>query len=238
MKLWVMSDLHFEFHPDGGKRFLDTLPDVDHDVAIIAGDLSDFHHLPQSLQRVGQRFRRVLYVTGNHESYSRGQATIDDALRVADQAAPKNVTLLECSTVTLDGQRFVGGTLWFPYEGALGTEHYMNDFHQIKSLRDRVGDRNLETRRYLERNVEPRDVVITHHLPGPCAVHAKYARNALNSYFVGGAEHVCEQKPALWVFGHTHTPMRFRHGATDMICNPLGYPHENPAFNPSLVIEI
>ena len=39
MKILVVSDLHLEFHEDGGREFLQTLDPRDAEVLVVAGDL-------------------------------------------------------------------------------------------------------------------------------------------------------------------------------------------------------
>jgi hypothetical protein len=36
------------------------------------------------------------------------------------------------------------------------------------------------------------------------------------------------QKIASWIYGHTHTPNSTTIHGVPMLCNPIGYPNENP----------
>ncbi len=253
-RFWIMSDLHFEFHPDGGRGFLRSLPDVEHDFAIIAGDLCGSpDSIEASLRLVARRFESVIYVLGNHECYG---GTIAQAAAAAEQACERiedgeigHVSLLQTGSrlrvgsLGDDGIRVRGGTLWFPYRKnePLGCEHHMTDFRVIRGLRDDVDKENRECVRYLEDDVAPGYVVVTHHLPGSSSVHPKYHGDPLNQFFMGGAEHViARNRPALWVHGHTHESVDYRIGDTRVVCNPYGYHGRevNPKFNPALVVEV
>jgi Icc-related predicted phosphoesterase len=239
MKLWIMSDLHFEFHADGGARFLRSLPDIDHDVAIIAGDLCSFPMIGESLRRVSDRFRRVVYVIGNHECYGTG---IQDAVESAAEAAYNlpNVDHIELESMFIDGQRFVGAALWFPYSGVSRHEVQMNDFWQIRGIREDVDSWNRDAVSVLE-GATATDVVVTHHLPHIACVDGKYADSPLNDFFVGGAGHVVKgNAPKLWVHGHTHTSLDFHLERTRIVCNPYGYQGNdlNPEFDFGKVVEI
>jgi predicted phosphodiesterase len=243
MKLWVMSDLHCEFHGDSGERFFAGLPDVDYDVAALAGDLCDFASIPRTYRLIAQRFKRAILVDGNHHAYSRGMHSIAETeFRSREEAAKyPNLSFLERDTVTIDGQRFVGTTLWFPYNARepIGNEWCMNDFDQIRNLHEDVGEWNRLSVRYLEETIEPGDVVVTHHLPSQRCVHPRYAKSSLNAYFVCDVEHVMRvNRPAAWIYGHTHSAAEDWVGDTLMVANPHGYPGENPMFNPGLVIEL
>ena len=44
--------------------------------------------------------------------------------------------------------------------------------------------------------------------------------------------------PSLWIHGHVHSNHEYFCGRTKVLCNPRGYPGENPAFDPHLVVEI
>lgn len=146
MKLWVMSDLHFEFHPDEGARFLAGLPDIDHDAAVIAGDLCDYSRLGKSLSLVGERFKRVAYVIGNHECYG---ASIDEAHALAQQMSPHNVYVLRRERVALP--ELFGCSLWFPQDPEKHSRHEetMTDFFAIRKLRETVGQENTADVKFL-----------------------------------------------------------------------------------------
>jgi predicted MPP superfamily phosphohydrolase len=139
MRLWIMSDLHFEFHQDRGVAFLNALPEPEYDAVAIAGDLSDARNLVRSLELVSKRFKEVYYVLGNHECYG---SWIDVSLATARAVAVevKNLHVLE----TNRHDKVAGATLWFPYE--YGRPHEaewgMTDFEEIRELRRDVGARN------------------------------------------------------------------------------------------------
>lgn len=238
MKLWVMSDLHFEFMPDEGEGFLDALPDIPHDVAVIAGDLCDYPRIPTALRLVGQRFKRVAYVLGNHECYG---GSVQEALDRARSCAPSNVEVLECAA--LGGARLYGATLWFPQDPEKYSrwEEGMSDFFQIRGLRQAAGVANSAAVSFLEGAVAPGEgsTVVTHHLPVLESVHSKFRGSPLNRYFVGEAGAVFERRPRLWVHGHTHESCDYMRGDTRVVCNPHGYwGHAvNPSFDPALVID-
>lgn len=44
--------------------------------------------------------------------------------------------------------------------------------------------------------------------------------------------------PALWVHGHIHRSLDYRVGGTRVVCNPRGYPHENPRFEGTKVVAV
>jgi predicted MPP superfamily phosphohydrolase len=70
MKICLLSDLHLDFHFDGGVEFVRflTIPE-DCDLTIVAGDLCQADHWRwhQSIQEICQKSKQVLYVLGNHQ---------------------------------------------------------------------------------------------------------------------------------------------------------------------------
>ena len=89
--------------------------------------------------------------------------------------------------------------------------------------------------------MRPGDVVVTHHLPTPKAVALCYAKSPLNPFFVHDVkELILKARPALWIFGHTHTSADFVLGDTRLIRNRLGYvgAEQNARFDDQLMVEI
>jgi predicted phosphodiesterase len=240
MKLWIMSDIHTEFHGDKGARFFGELPSIEHDVAILAGDICSWSTLGATLKLASDRFKEVVYVIGNHECY--GLSIGAAAMRAADVCAGlPNAHFLERGALTIGGVGFVGGTMWFPYEGFSQAEFGMTDFRAISGIRQDVGRINRDTVRFLENEASPATVVVTHHLPHVACVDGKYADSPLNDFFVGGAGHVVKDNaPKLWVHGHTHTSLDFHLERTRIVCNPYGYlgSDVNPDFDFGKVVEI
>lgn len=234
MRITLYSDLHMEFMGDPGWRvFVDMTP-IDTDVVVLAGDITSNHRLapplPEVLRTICARHEHVVYVPGNHEYYDASPKQID-AYRDAC-AAIKNLSWLDDSAVTIDGQRFIGGTLWFPdpataHAGMYGTSdlrNHMADFHHIREFEPWVYRKADATRTYLAKNVEAGDIVVTHHLPSFACVAERHLNSALNRYFVHNCESVIEErKPRAWMFGHTHESVDYTMGSTRLLCNPFGY---------------
>jgi len=246
VKLLVLSDLHFEHHRDGGQSFVRCLaPPEDVDVCILAGDIAVGQGIPGALKLFCSRYSKVIYVHGNHELYG---TTRKASHHHTLQAVRKfdNLTWLsphdglESGSVELDGQRFLGSTLWFPQ-----TEnqywHQMMDFHTIKGFKEWVYEENETTQQLLTSHVGADDIVITHHLPTYQSVHPMYAGNPLNDFFVCDLEPlIVVKQPKVWIHGHTHTSLDYLIGKTRVVCNPFGYARreENAKFDFGRVLEV
>jgi predicted phosphodiesterase len=243
MRILVMSDLHVEFRADAGASFIESLDPTDIDVVALAGDIAVSREIPAALGLLCRHFRhaQVLFVHGNHEFYASNVSEVQELTRQVARRH-RNLRWLETRTVKIQGRRFLGATLWFSRDedSALNRE-YLNDFFQIQDFEPWVYEQNRRSVAWLRRVVRPGDVVITHHLPTPKAVAAQFDQNPLNPFFVCDVEDVIEkQRPALWIYGHTHGSADFWLGDTRLVCNPLGYvgAERNPHFDDHYVIEI
>lgn len=235
MNLWIFSDLHH----DHGRFNLE--PPANADVAIAAGDIQNDDFLVALARQLP-----VVFVAGNHEFYGHAYAE-----RLAALRALPGVTVLDNDTVTIDDVRIHGATLWTDYGynplAAETARRSMNDHRYIKWTKEpyqrflpsHATKMHEASRRYLAENVEPGDVVVTHHAPSERSIAPKYAGQLLNhAYFSALDAEIEAWKPALWVHGHVHTSFDYQIGETRVLCNPHSYPSENPDFNPALVVAV
>jgi hypothetical protein len=75
--------------------------------------------------------------------------------------------------------------------------------------------------------VKKGDIVVTHMLPSAACTAPRYAGNPDNRYFIGHCDDIIlEQRPAYWLFGHTHDSNTVSMEETLCISAPRGYPSE------------
>jgi len=241
MIVQLLSDLHLEHHRDRGQSLLQSLDPAGVDVLILAGDIvqaMSADWVRSVFEAFAARYPHVLYVPGNHEYYGSRPRDVDALLEGIDLP---NFHLLNPGVVTIDGQRFVGATLWFPLtDDERRYRGYLNDFNAIEGAVPWIHDAHAAHRRYLEEALAPGDVVITHHLPALPSIDPKYAGSPLNRFFWAQADDLVEQRRArLWVHGHTHVHVDYLLGETRLLANPLGYPHEQGCrFQEKLLVEL
>jgi len=231
MEIQIVSDLHREF-----KNLEDPLGFAPvADILVIAGDICvSLRPLELTLSRIAKLYRDVVIVLGNHDYYG---WRIEDLL--AKIKVPENVHLLDNSSIKLEGQRFIGGTLWFGNDPAAQMyKSQLADFSQVSHPED-IYEENRATRNYLLDNIQPGDVVITHHLPTYKSVAHEFTNSVFNSFFVSPLPEAFELEPKLWIHGHTHSQMDYELNHTRVICNPMGYLHSpNYRFNPGLTVSL
>lgn len=256
MNIQLLSDIHTERHHDQGLAWANDLDPAGVDV-VIAGDLCYAKALIAVLGALCQRFKHVVYVLGNHEFYGKvlskeplkvklgpARSTVLGYLSHLGDTYP-NFHFLENSHTTIDGQRFIGCSLWFPHrrENPLFYSHIW-DFDLIRDYLDWVYDVNKASQAFLNEQVQKDDVVVTHYLPHWEGVHRRWrgAKGAaLNRFFLCDMAPLIERvQPKLWLFGHTHDSIDTKVGDTRLVCNPFGYldHDENEHFDPELFIEI
>lgn len=238
MRILAVSDLHLEFHEDGGREFLRTLDPQIADVLVVAGDLCVVGMLYGVAKALCGRFAHVVYVTGNHEYYGSSRDEVHRTLAAIEPDLPGFHWLHE-TEVVIDGVRFGGTTLWFrddPQNELYA--HMLNDFSAIRDFRRWGYEDNTRAIRFLEERAASCDVVVTHHLPARGSLDPRYAGSPLNRFFLCDVEDViADARPHLWIHGHTHASCDYRLGATRVVCNPAGYYGENVDFNSRLVVE-
>ncbi len=251
MKIRVLSDLHLEFQAW-------TPPVVPADVVVLAGDI---HSGVEGIAWGRENFpeSEIIYVPGNHEFYG---SEMNDMLRRMRRAAEQSgVHLLDADSLEIDGVRFLGATLWtdFALYGAepkdiarsmaIG-QSMMADYQVIRRkdtgplTPDDTREIHQLQRAWLNHELPKpfvgSTVVVTHHLPHPNSVHAKYKGDLLNPCFASDMSMLLRPPVKLWIHGHTHESMDYEVEGTRVVCNPRGYlPQEpNMRFNPKLVVEV
>jgi Icc-related predicted phosphoesterase len=235
MKIQIVSDIHSEhyFHYDYAKFFRPGA-----DILILAGDIGNCsdkgyrNKLYSLMSELVKMYPHVVYVDGNHEYYGAPLQETRSYLKWMNDNIP-NFYWLDNDLVEINGQRFLGGAMWFPKpEDPLWifTKKLFEDFSAIKgNFQDWVFDQNTAFRSFYGLNVKQDDIVITHYLPSDVCVHNKFKGNKGNIFFVSDMEEYFDlgKKPKLWIHGHTHYAHDLVHDGIRIICNPVGYSSEN-----------
>lgn len=246
MRLRVVSDLHFEFQRDNGKSLMkDLVKDSAFDVLVVAGDLTSAERLTSGLECVAAATDKpIIYVLGNHEYYGGSFKSVLEEAR-AFAAEHLHLHLLEEDALTIQGQRFVGCTLWYPHPKDISLDEDMGDFTYIyeAGVGPAIHAKALSAAEYLRKTVQKGDVIVTHFLPHARSIAPKFKGSIINRYFLHNVGDVVEKEPSLWIHGHTHVSLDYRVGKTRVVCNPFGYAKNqadepNPKFNERFTVEV
>lgn len=227
MQIQVMSDLHFAHR--NWHEFIEPL--VGGEVLVLAGDIMELAELGRAkaiFAAFAKKFGDVLYVPGNHEFYETNPTVAYESLERIVKDIPNFRLLKAGEPVTVNGQRFLGDTMWFPDTPVCRMlEGQWSDFFCIQNLRPWGYQQNQKFIEFLDKELKTSDVVVTHHLPSFKSVSSKYKNNIFNAFFVSDVEKlIAERQPKLWIHGHTHQQFDYDIGSTRVYCNPLGYPRE------------
>lgn len=249
-----MSDLHVEFYGTVAMpRAVDGA-----DFVIVAGDTC--RGLVRAVETLRDAFPRVEVATvaGNHEYYGCELGAELEAGRV--RARQLGVHLLSDDAVTIGKARVVGATLWTDYclfgaglrEPAMHTaRNGMRDHKQIAWRKnpwarfrpEEAAALHLRSRIFLETElakVHPGPViVVSHHGMTLEAISPANQRSLLSAAYASELLPLIDRhRPAAWVSGHTHHPMKLCRNGTKLVSNGRGYPGENAGFDPAFVMEI
>lgn len=254
MKLQIFSDTHLNYTP-----FMkwDIIPEAD--VVVIPGDLCSspkaakvfFRNMGAVLEG-----KEVIYVLGNHEYYGGHMYDSLDEYKEAVSDYP-NVHLLEKETLSLDGVTFVGTTLWSDLSDPLGraaVQNLLNDFILIGTNeglltgemyhREHMACKGWLLKELEARKADERVVAVTHHSPSCHCRNRKYdyekgARYTRQGFCTDLNTFIQMWSPIYWVYGHTHSSVRFTLGHTTIISNQYGYTGETDMnYNPGLLVEV
>jgi hypothetical protein len=237
MKICLFSDLHLDFHFDGGAEFMSQLAIPDCDLTVIAGDLSQADHWrwKKNIEEICAKSKHVLYVLGNHEYYGASITEVDVKAHKLPDSIP-NLTIASRAKVLtsqdipcLGKLCMLAGTLWFP--DAPDHRYYkdlMSDFGYIEGLEPEIYRRNERFDILLHGIKDEPCIVVSHHLPSFSSVHPKYRRSSINRFFVGfdSDEVIRGSQIKCWIHGHGHDAVDYKIGDCRVVSNPAGYPSE------------
>lgn len=250
MILQYCSDLHLEFRDN--RDFLKSYPlQPQGDILLLAGDIVPFammENYNDFFDWVSDHFNLTYWLPGNHEYYhgdaAKRSGTVHEKIR-------SNVHLVNNISFQQDQVKLVFSTLWtkIGISNQWDIERGMSDFHLIKFNGSRFSAENfnqlhLDCRRFLQQEinkcVDGKTVVISHHVPSFLNYPEKYKTDTLNEAFgVELFDFIESSKIDYWIFGHHHHNMLpFTIGCTSLLTNQLGYVkyHENLLFDPAKTI--
>lgn len=253
MKIHLISDLHCDF-----ARYEHEFPDCD--VVVIAGDIGEDPNFLTDICNFNPT-HRIIFVPGNHCFYG---ASIDSRMKTFKRIESEcsNLNVLQNKTVEIDGVLFFGSTLWsgldaYPHWKDRMETWYAYNISDSRYITGWSTDLMLDEHRhakrklnlFLEQKTDQKKIVVTHFAPSLNSVHPTYVDQVpFNSYWCNNLPDSLIVRSDLWLHGHVHNNFDYVIAPYDsdrtcrVVCNPRGYVtsygHENPDFDPNLVLEI
>lgn len=251
MKLRVFSDIHNEIRRYYQKNkykpwFPEPLATDKDTILILAGDIDHAKQIPKYLNLLAPQFKAVIHVAGNHEFYG---SNVQSCRRKMQEGLADNVYHLDNECVTIEGQKFLGTTMWTNLTGREAEiMRVMNDYRQIRT-RAAGGYRRIhpyDTTEYhklalqfIANNVTKDTIVITHHSP---ISPGNSALGGFNPYGIQPSDvdyayHAClenqildDWNPKAWISGHVHKVSDNQYFNTRLITNCVGYMGEEADY--------
>lgn len=257
-RLLVMSDLHIEFGD------LDV-PDVDVDVAVLAGDIHVGIAAVEWSECLARRLGiPVVLIAGNHEHYGTARALHGSMTqnfvdyRTFAERTEGRLVFLERASAVVAGVRFLGCTLWTDFDlfgnppaAMAAAARGMNDFRLISyepgvlftpaHAREEFEQAKAFLADELAKEFNGPTVLVTHHSPSLRSVPAPFKTDILSAAYASNLDElVAASGASLWVHGHHHDSSDYMLGGTRVVCNPRGYTGhaQNRDFDREFIVEL
>jgi predicted phosphodiesterase len=234
-KFSLLSDLHVD-HPQPKTPYADL-----EEWVIVAGDTSNGLLGTKFLNKLKNKGHKVFAVDGNHEHYSnRTQG------RTPAQTEAQFYAGIEQNNIVpvAEGLTIIGCNGWYLVDDEALWDNYMNDRRNGDLTAAFVNLKALEQANFVREallSTEGKVIVVTHTAPCLDTLNPEYDGHYSNKWYWNPLMHPLPNefadKIAVWVHGHTHAPADKIVGGVRVVCNPRGYPSENPGWKP-LTIEI
>lgn len=242
IKAHIYSDLHFEFMSKAQLNafFMDLgnyIQKNPADLAILAGDICQIGEREdlyvECLKKLCKKYQQVIMTLGNHECYGSSIRTaLDFTWGLQKLPSFKNLKILNNDHFVYNGQRFVGGTMWYPDKGDHFAKKQLNDFSRINDIEKEVYEEHNHFVEYTVPYFKKDDIVITHNMPFNECIAPKFAGSVVNQFFAYDLRpHLIPGNlPKMFIHGHTHSPINITVNVgtetTWVYGNPKGYPFE------------
>jgi len=239
MRLFAISDIHVDY--DVNEKWVTGLSLADHqqDVLIVAGDVSDSRLLlERTLAALARRFRKVLFVPGNHDLWVLRDGPEKNSMQKFDEVG----AVVEASGASMQPFRERGVSIipllgWYDYTFGEPSEELRSVWMDYRACRWPRGFAERDVAAYFEalndKHLPPAaDKVVTysHFLPR-IDVMPHFASAGRVLYPVLGSRHIDRQLrklgSTLHVYGHSHVNRRVTIDGVTYVNNAFGYPSES-----------
>ncbi|MCU1350277.1 MAG: calcineurin-like phosphoesterase family protein [Acidobacteria bacterium] len=239
MRVFATSDIHVDY--DENARWIRDLSIADYqdDVLILAGDVTDtLNLLESSLATLSKKFRKVLFVPGNHDLW----VIRDDRRKNSLQKFDDVRAAVEASGASMEPFRERGMSIipllsWYDYSFGEPSEELRSAWMDYRACRWPIGYTEKQIAAYFaafnEKHVSPAgDMVITYShflpridvMPGYIPAASRFLYPILGSKLLD--VQLRRLNARMHVYGHSHVNRRVEIDGVSYINNAFGYPSE------------
>ncbi len=247
-RIQYVSDLHLELYKQLPP--FQTLLKPSAPYLALAGDIGQPIQLRLFFNWASPQWKQIFYVAGNHEYYnlkkygSTMKTSMEERKWELDDVCQSypNIHFLHSSApshyLEEENVAVVGSTVWTdpsPHEDS----DRMNDYHCIYTndgllTTSQVGKIHKQEKEVLDAEITKwgnkgaQICMITHHMPSPDLIEAKYRGCGMNSFFAADCSSLLRYPVALWIYGHTHSAGKLRTvNRVPCVINARGYKDEH-----------
>jgi 3',5'-cyclic AMP phosphodiesterase CpdA len=248
MRLFAVSDLHVDYEVNA--KWVANLSKSDYhdDVLILAGDLTNrLRLLDWCLRTLASRFKKVLFVPGNHDLWVLNEGGAKTSFQKFDEVA----AVVDSSGASM--RPFCEGSLsivpllgWYDYSFGEPTEELRAVWMDYHACRWPGGFREQEIAMYFgELNdqhvsaIADKVITFSHFLPRIDLMPEFFPQKKALLYPVLGSTRLEDQlrllNPSIHIYGHSHVNRNVTIDGIAYINNAFGYPHETRTTSKRLV---
>lgn len=234
-KFSLISDMHVDFPQP--KTPYDKLEEF----VVVAGDTSNGLLGLKFLNKLKNKGHQVFAVDGNHEHYSnRSQGRFPDETERAfyDGLAQGYIAAVN------EDLTIIGSNGWYEVRNESAWQNYMTDSFNGLLTAEWVNERAKLQAAYIDdnlSNIPGRFIIVTHTAPCLHTLNPDFEGHFSNDWYwnphMGRVMARHADKIAVWCHGHSHASADKIVDGVRVVCNPRGYPRENPEWQP-LTIQI
>jgi predicted phosphodiesterase len=239
MRVFAVSDLHVDYEPNGQWAKNLSCQDYKDDILILAGDLSDLlGQIGENLNALVMRFKKVLYVPGNHEmwiirspEFRNSIAKFLEVCRVVRQSGAS----MEC--LCTDALTIVPLLGWYDYSFGEPCDELRAAWMDFRACRWPSQMNERQAASFFATMNEPLPerrsttvISFSHFLPRIDLIPDYIPHQYRYLYPVMGAD-ILERQirhlgASIHVYGHSHVNHRIALGGVTYVNNAFGYPSE------------
>lgn len=240
MRIFALSDIHVDY--DANAKWVRNLSRSDYsdDLLILAGDVSHKRELLAScLTAFAERFRKVLFVPGNHDLWVLGESKEKTSLqKFREVGETVKASGASMEPLSLDGLLVMPLLGWYDYSFGEPNEELKDIWMDFRACRWPMGFEAADVAaHFAQLNRVPamdgaaKVITVSHFLPRIDLVPSYVSKRHRILDPVLGSTHLEDQlrqlNPVIHVYGHSHINRSVRIDGIRYVNNAFGYPHED-----------